>query len=318
MSNKAIFLDRDDTLIEDPGYINHPDQVKLLKGTAESLIKLKSMGYKLIVVSNQSGVARGIVTEETLELIHDRLEQLLEEKGAALDGIYYCPFHPEGTVAKYRKSSEMRKPEPGMLLAVADEMDIDLDQSWMIGNSLDDVKAGAQAGCKTILISRSSRYKQLEPGGVIPDYKSVNMREAVNVIKKHLRSSPPLSEPTEAPVTSAPNTELKTAVKEPQAEHEKQQDIPEEHHNNSNTTHHLLNSILDQIKNTQRSDMFADFSIMRMLAGIVQMIVLLCLLISVWFLMSPERQDNQVIISLGFAMVLQMMALTFYIMQRRK
>ena len=310
-------MDRDDTLIEDPGYINHPDQVKLLKGTAESLIKLKSMGYKLIVVSNQSGVARGIVTEKTLGQIHDRLEQLLAERGASLDGIYYCPFHPEGTIAKYRKSSDMRKPKPGMLLAAADEMDIDLAESWMIGNSLDDIKAGARAGCKTILISRSSYYKQIKPGGTVPDHKCVNMREAVNVIKKHLRSSNHLPKPTAAPVTSTPEMKLKNAVKATQAE-EKHEDTPEENHISGNTTHHLLNSILEQMKNTQRTDMFVDFSIMRMLAGIVQMIVLLCLLISVWFLMSPARQNDQVLISLGFAMVLQMMALTFYIMQRRK
>ncbi|MHC4071411.1 MAG: D-glycero-alpha-D-manno-heptose-1,7-bisphosphate 7-phosphatase, partial [Planctomycetota bacterium] len=134
MPDKAIFLDRDNTLVEDPGYISDPDQVKLLDGVAEALVELKALGYKLIVVTNQSAVARGIITEEVLAEIHERLRQLLIEKNAFLDGIYYCPYHPEGVVAKYRKKSEYRKPNPGMLLEAADDMDIDLGQSWCIGN----------------------------------------------------------------------------------------------------------------------------------------------------------------------------------------
>ncbi|UCH14873.1 MAG: HAD family hydrolase [Bacteroidales bacterium] len=191
MSNKAIFLDRDDTLIEDPGYINSPDQVKLLEGVAEALIELRAMGYMLIVVSNQSAVARGIVSEKVLSEIHDRLSQLLNEQGAYLDRIYYCPYHPDGVVPQYRKESDWRKPNPGMLLAAADEMDIDLNQSWSIGNSSSDVEAGLQAGCKTILISRLSQYKSTYagPSEPKPDYKGVNMKEAVNIIKKYHRSS---------------------------------------------------------------------------------------------------------------------------------
>ena len=92
MPDKAIFLDRDDTLIEDPGYVNHPDQVKLLNSVATALIELRTMGYKLVVASNQSAVARGIITEKVLNEIHDRLSQLLAEKGAVLDRIYYCPL----------------------------------------------------------------------------------------------------------------------------------------------------------------------------------------------------------------------------------
>ncbi|OHB54074.1 MAG: hypothetical protein A2173_08580, partial [Planctomycetes bacterium RBG_13_44_8b] len=142
MSNKAIFLDRDNTLIEDPGYINHPDQVKLLDGVTEAIIELRDLGYKLVVASNQSAVARGIVTEKVINDIHDRLKQLLAEKGAFLDQIYYCPYHPDGVVRKYCKESNMRKPNPGMLLTAAEEMDIDLSRSWMIGDSTSDIEAG--------------------------------------------------------------------------------------------------------------------------------------------------------------------------------
>jgi D,D-heptose 1,7-bisphosphate phosphatase len=191
MSNKAIFLDRDGTLIEDPGYLNHPEQVNLLEGVAEALIELRAMGYMLIVVTNQSAVARGIVSEKILGEIHNRLRQLLTERGAYLDQIYYCPYHPDGVVPKYRKESEWRKPNPGMLLAAADDMDIDLSQSWNIGDSSRDIEAGLRAGCKTILVTRLSRYKTNygRPDEAKPDYKGVNMKEAVNIIKQYHRSS---------------------------------------------------------------------------------------------------------------------------------
>ena len=189
MSDKAIFLDRDDTLIKDPGYINSPEQVKLLGGVAAALIDLKALGYKLVVVTNQSAVARGIITEKVLGEIHNRLEQLLAEKKAFLDRIYYCPYHPDGAVKKYRKESDFRKPNPGMLLKAAVEMDIDLGRSWCVGNSISDMETGLRAGCKTILIDLPSHQQQLEPGQPRPHYKAVNIKEVVNIIKKHHRSS---------------------------------------------------------------------------------------------------------------------------------
>ncbi|MHC4737188.1 MAG: HAD-IIIA family hydrolase, partial [Planctomycetota bacterium] len=174
-----------------PGYLSHPDQVKLLDGVAEALIELRAMGYMLIVVTNQSAVARGIVSEKVLGEIHNRLRQLLSEGGAYLDQIYYCPYHPDGVVPKYRKESDWRKPNPGMLLAAADEMDVDLSQSWNIGDSGRDIEAGLRAGCKTILISRRSQYESTYGGSAEPkpDYKGVNMKEAVNIIKQYHRSS---------------------------------------------------------------------------------------------------------------------------------
>ena len=318
MSNKAIFLDRDNTLIEDLGYINHPDQVKLLDGVAKALIEFGAMGYKLIVVSNQSGVARGVVSEKALGEIHNRLKQLLAEKGAHLDRIYYCPYHPDGTIAKYRKESSWRKPNPGMLLAAADEMDIDLSQSWMIGNSSHDVEAGSQAGCKTILTNHASHYKQHELGEPNPDYRAVNIKEAVNIIKKHHRSSGENPIQNQLASKPLPKPTSQTAEKPHQPQSAKPKIAPPKQNISGDGTEHLLNRILEQLKGMRRNDMFGEFSIMRLMAGIVQIIVLLCLLISIWLLMSPTRQDNAVLITLGFAMVLQVMALTFYIMHGRK
>lgn len=372
MSEKAIFLDRDDTLIEDPGYINDPEQVKLLDGVPEALIQLKTLGYKLIVVTNQSAVAHGIVTEKVLGEIHERLKQLLADKNAFLDRIYYCPYHPEGVVPKYCKESNSRKPSPGMLLKAADEMDIDLSQSWCVGNSSRDIEAGLRAGCKTILIDMPPSHQRqpassLSPAGVNPDYKAVNIKEAVNIVKKYLRSSdeeqkqarpiptspnepapqaaeqvsevtesperieaqqpaPELQEPeiqpAEAKIEPAephtPLTELQTKPAEAKSKPAKPQtrlpkrDIP------ADKAEELLSSILGQLKSMQRAEMFGEFSVMRLMAGIVQIVVLFCLLVTVWFLMSPERQDNSVFIALGFAIVFQLMTLTFYIMQGKK
>jgi D-glycero-D-manno-heptose 1,7-bisphosphate phosphatase len=321
MSNQAIFLDRDDTLIEDSGYINHPDQVKLLDGVPEALIELRELGYKLIVASNQSAVARGIITEKVLAQIHDRLQQLLAEKGASIDRIYYCPYHPEGAVAKYRQESDWRKPKPGMLLAAAKEMDIDLRESWMIGNSDRDIEAGARAGCKTIRIDQPERDKSSEQGTTVtrikPDYRAVNLREAVNLIKRCRRgidegvqeTQPPAQIEQPAQTPEAPPAEA--PVQQPESE-TLEQEIA------GDRTEQLLSEILQQLRNTQRTEMFGEFSVMRLLAGITQVIVLFCLLMAIWFLTSPARSYNAVFVALSFAAVLQLMSLTFYIMQERK
>lgn len=312
MSNKAVFLDRDNTLIEDPGYINHPDQVKLLDGVPEALIELKALDYALIVVSNQSAVARGVVTEKVLGEIHDRLKYLLAEKGACLDRIYYCPYHPDGVIPKYRKASDYRKPNPGMLLAADDEMGIDLSQSWMIGNSDCDIEAGLRAGCKTILINRPLHHEQPAPcsslAGTNPDYTAVNLKEAVNIIKKYRHSS----NERRAQTHSVPTYQTKSVS---QVAEQLTLSEPVEV---QRQTEQLLKNILEQLKSMQRANMFGEFSIMRLIAGIVQIIVLFCLLVTIWLLMSPSRQDSSVLIALGFAAVLQMMSLSFYMMRGRK
>ena len=184
MPNKAIFLDRDDTLIHDPGYISHPDQVQLIGGVPGALKGFHKMGYKLVVVTNQSGIARGILTEDTLETIHARFKELLAEQSAYVDRIYYCPYHVDGVIEKYRQPSDNRKPNPGMLLQAAKDLDIDLAASWCVGNSLSDVEAGQRAGCLTILIDQMSPTGRAKPGQIRPDYIAVNLREALNIVKQ--------------------------------------------------------------------------------------------------------------------------------------
>ncbi|MHC4520174.1 MAG: D-glycero-alpha-D-manno-heptose-1,7-bisphosphate 7-phosphatase, partial [Planctomycetota bacterium] len=318
MTNAAVFFDRDGTLVEDPGYLNHPDQVALLDGAAEVLKELKLLGYKTVVVTNQSGVARGIVSEEMLGRIHERLGELLAQKGAALDGVYYCPYHPEGVIPKYCRDSDWRKPEPGMLLAAAKEMDIDLSKSWIVGDSQPDMEAGRSAGCRTILL-RSASAGHEESGSEEVDYVAVNIREAANMIKKSHRSgreesaredSTTQTESVSGPeysVTALEAEELSSAPTEAEATA-----TPDEPSLVEQDTPQLLAQILEQLKRTEKTEMFGEFSIMRLLAGIVQVFVLFCLLMALWFLMRPNQQVN-VLMALGFGTVLQAMALTFYI-----
>lgn len=334
MPNKAIFLDRDGTLVEDPGYINSPEQVKLLDGAAKALIELKAMGYKLVVATNQSGIARGIFTEKTLIEIHERLKQILAENGAHLDNIYYCPYLPDGVITKYRKDSDWRKPKPGMLLAAASEMDIDLAQSWIIGDSSRDIQAGKSAGCKTILIDNPVQGRLARHSDSNPDHTAVNITEAVNLIKKYYRQSkPPVQpQPIPAPVAAraaapipvpavkphpapTPPPTPTPAVKPAQAEPPLAAPKPAV---SQDRTEQLLETILAHLKGVQRAQKFTDFSIIGMLAGLVQMVVPLCLLISIYFLITPPRQDYPILISLGFAVVFQLMALTFHIMRGKK
>lgn len=225
MGSKAIFLDRDNTLIEDPGYINSPDQVKLLPSTAQALIELKKMGYLLIVITNQSAIARGIITEEGLEKIHHKFQELLALENAYIDRIYYCPFHPDGVIPKYRRESDLRKPNPGMILTAAKDLGIDLSQSWMIGNSIHDVTAGKSAGCKTILLNSYGPPETPDPNDPIPDKKAVNMKEAVNIIKMMQRRK------TAAVINVSIPIEQETSEEPPQQEQpseSSQQQPPEE------------------------------------------------------------------------------------------
>lgn len=185
MAHKAVFFDRDDTLVNDPGYIQRPDQVMLLPGAAEALIQLKKMGYLLVIVTNQSGVARGLITEEQLELIHQRLKKLFAAEGAAIDAVYYCPYHPEGTVKDFSIESNLRKPNAGMFFQAEKDLDIDLERSWMIGDSYRDIKAGKAAGCHTILVDVPGKIREKKAGDPEPDRKAVNLREAVNIIRMH-------------------------------------------------------------------------------------------------------------------------------------
>lgn len=324
MSNNAVFFDRDGTLVDDPGYLSHPDQVELLDGVAEALKQLQRLGYQVVVATNQSGVARGIVSEEMLDQIHERLQELLSKEAVSLDGIYCCPFHPDGVIPKYRKESDWRKPNPGMLLAASAEMDIDLSRSWMVGSSDRDIEAGRRAGCRTILV-KGYDSEHGDPESSRPDYVAGNVKEAVGIIQTHRRpeahdDAPPASAPPDEPASAAtaPSLEPQEANDMPEPPQVQTAAAPDEPATSGARTEHLLETILEQIKRMQKTDMYGEFSFLRMLAGIIQVFVPFCLLIALWLLMSSDGQDDRVLVALGFASVLQLMAVTFYIMQGRR
>lgn len=221
MTQKAVFLDRDGTIINDPGYINHPGQVKLLPGVGQSLALLKKMGYLLVIVTNQSGVARGMVTEQGLGEIHHHLKKLLADEGVYIDAIYYCPFHPEGTVEKYKRESDLRKPSPGMLLKAAQELKIDLSRSWMIGDAYRDTTAGSRAGCQTILLDTPGKPQERQPDDPEPNKRAVNLREAVNILRMFEFQQ-------KAQSAHAPRQDAEPAAQTPSSEKPKEQPAPQE------------------------------------------------------------------------------------------
>ncbi len=149
---RAVFLDKDGTLIEDVPYNVDPARVRLAPGAVEALRLLRGTDFRLIVVSNQSGVAHGLFPEAALAGVEARLRELLAAGGVALDGFYYCPHHPDGSVAAYATVCDCRKPLPGMLRRAAREHGIDLARSWLVGDILNDVEAGRRAGCRTVLL----------------------------------------------------------------------------------------------------------------------------------------------------------------------
>ena len=153
---KAIFLDRDGTINKYVGFLRNIEQFELLSGVSEAIRKINQSGYLAVVVTNQPVIARGEVTYTELQEIHNKMETILGKDGAYLDGIYFCPHHPDkgfkGEVKELKINCNCRKPNPGLLLQAASDFNINLEQSWMIGDGKNDIQAGKNAGCKTVLI----------------------------------------------------------------------------------------------------------------------------------------------------------------------
>jgi D,D-heptose 1,7-bisphosphate phosphatase len=148
----AVFLDRDGTINEEIGYMDRLEKLRLIPGAAEAIRLINASGMKTVVVTNQSGVARGIFTESFVAEIHARLGKMLRAEGASLDGIYVCPHHPTEGRGDYLRGCECRKPAPGLLLRAAAELHLDPARSYMVGDTLKDILAGARAGAQGILV----------------------------------------------------------------------------------------------------------------------------------------------------------------------
>lgn len=173
MSKMAVFMDRDGTITEELGYLKEPEKLRLIPRSGEAIRLLNKKRILAIVVSNQSGVARGYFTEKTVRETHKRLEELLNEKGAHLDSTYYCPHHPEFGPPKYRKDCSCRKPKPGMLEKAAKRFNLDLKKCCIIGDKVEDIKLAHNVGAKGILVltgyGRRSKSKKIDPNHTAKD-----------------------------------------------------------------------------------------------------------------------------------------------------
>lgn len=175
----AVFLDRDGVINEDSGYVDSPERVKLLFGASDGIKQLRDGGFKVVVITNQSGVSRGLFTEERLKEVNDRVIELLGKEGALIDAIYYCPHHPDD-------GCTCRKPLPGLIEKAASDMALDLQRSFMVGDSFADLEAGRVAGLEAVVLIDGPRYRSERrekfENSVLPDMVATDLRDAARWI----------------------------------------------------------------------------------------------------------------------------------------
>ena len=188
MNRKAVFLDRDGVLVRDTGPSTTFESDLILPGAVEAIATLTAAGFLNIIVTNQTVIARGLLTREVVEGIHERLTACLSEGGGSIDAVYVCPHHPDATLPEYRVDCQCRKPAPGMLIQAAADLGIDFSRSFLIGDRLSDIAAGHRVGVRTILLEsgrhedepiRSSQWPVSAP---VPDFRCASLSEAVERI----------------------------------------------------------------------------------------------------------------------------------------
>jgi D,D-heptose 1,7-bisphosphate phosphatase len=187
MSQRALFLDRDGTINFDPGYIKDPAQIVILPGVAESIKMLKSdYNFKIIVISNQAGIAKGLMTHSDVQAVNQKINKLLSANGTSVDSFYYCPYHPDYDPPE---KTICRKPSPLMIVQASEEHDIDLKLSYMVGDKASDVECGVNAGVKTILLHGENIEKEisaLHNLGKKPNFVAANFKDACDFILKDI------------------------------------------------------------------------------------------------------------------------------------
>ncbi len=289
---RAVFLDRDNTLIDNSGYLSDPNGVRLLPGAADAVAALRSHGYHVVVVTNQSGVARGLFTEEQLAAVHQRMQELLLAKGTGVDAVYYCPFleTDEAVVAAYKKDSELRKPRPGMLQLAARELNLDLLSCWMVGDAERDISAGRAAGCRTIRV-------HLPTGEISAADRTASDLSAA---AKLITSEPKMSTP--------PAKETAMNAPDPRAASGPSSDA-------------LLGQIVDELRTTRQEARRLDFSMARLIGAVAQAFAVCALGWGLYATMEISEKNpgavNDAVIRLLTAIVFQLMALTAFMASRR-
>ena len=190
MLHHAVFLDRDGTINFDSGYLRDPDEIIILPGVISGIRKLKDeFGFKIVVISNQAGVAKGFITIKEVESVNNRLLNILEQEKIIIDAIYYCPFHPDFNTAE---EARCRKPSPEMIFKAAEDHNIDINSSYMIGDRASDVECGLNAGVKSILLKGElleDEISVLHNKNKKPNFVAADFKEACDYIIKDFGGS---------------------------------------------------------------------------------------------------------------------------------
>jgi histidinol-phosphate phosphatase family protein len=186
----AVFFDKDGTLIVNEPYNVDPALIRLNEGALEAAARVAAAGFELVIVSNQSGVARGMFPVAALADVERRVTELLAEGAVRLAGFYYCPHHPQGVVREFAYECSCRKPRPGMLQRAAEELRLDLARSWMIGDILDDVEAGQRAGCRTILLNNGGETLWERGPERAPTHTVATLLDAAEIIVAAAQHTP--------------------------------------------------------------------------------------------------------------------------------
>lgn len=182
---KAVFIDRDGTLIKDVPYNADPALISFEYHAAEMLRVLKQKDFLLIIISNQSGIARGFFSEHDVHAMHKEIQKMLLQYDVRIDAFYYCPHLKDGEIKEYAFDCDCRKPKPGLIYRAAHDFNINLKKSWMIGDILNDAEAGNAAGCKTILITNGNETEWILNDERLPTFTAGSLKEATEIILKH-------------------------------------------------------------------------------------------------------------------------------------
>ena len=194
MANIGVFLDRDGTINEEVDYLTSPDEIRIIPRSDVAIRDANNLGYKVVVITNQSGVGRGYLTEDRLDEIHNELIRRLDETGARVDRIYYCPHHPGEGQGKYATACDCRKPATGMMEQASRDLDIDLGASFVVGDRVTDIEMANRAGAGAVLVLTGYGRNDLElcrRDGIVLDYVADDLYHAVKYIASHKRTSAP-------------------------------------------------------------------------------------------------------------------------------
>ncbi len=294
MAERAVFLDRDNTIIDNDGYLGDPAKVKLLTGAATALSAIRALGYRLIVVSNQSGVARGMFDEAAVESVNQEMCRQLREKASAhIDASYYCPYHPDAVMPDYKVDHDWRKPKPGMLKQAAADFALDLSQCWTIGDMPRDIAAGAAAGTRTILLKdpdHPAPQNDSNSLNVSPNFIVKTLADAARIIAREGKvhptiatpAAPPVPVPIQIPATinpepiapllePTPKTPINTLTQ----------------HAISPKLEKTLDDLVIQLRQQNRNaDLLPEFTMTKLSAMILQIIAIIALLVGLFTMLS--------------------------------